>query len=72
MTERHETHLVEYPFEGAIYGFEIQARDSAEAERRVKALVHARHIGRLDMTINAALPRFVADAIVWLKNWRDR
>ena len=45
MEEAFKTYLFEYRHDGAIWGFEIKARDPVDAQARLKALAWANYRG---------------------------
>lgn len=64
-------YLVEYPFEGGIWSFHLQARSYDEAEVRLKALAWAKVKGRSVSRVPAAFrPMTVVE--VWLRNLWSR
>lgn len=63
--------LYEYDFEGKTYGFDVCARSSDEADRRMKKIALARYVGQAD---GAPIPigrgGFLVPLICWWKNLR--
>lgn len=69
MTERK--FLFSYRFEGAEYGFDIPARDAAEARRRLSALGLARYDGEIFATIKVPGGNIIANLIGFFKRKRS-
>lgn len=66
--EDFKTFVIEYPFNGTRWLFDIKAKDWADAEARLKALGWGKVLGQSALRAPGWLPQWCADLYCWWKN----
>jgi hypothetical protein len=65
-TEKYQTYLFEYPYQGRQWGFELQATSPEDAEARFKALGWGRYQGRLVARVSVPGTGWLVQLRRWL------